>query len=130
MPSTRFAEPGTEADPLVLFATPDALEKVAIGSPPAVQDGFPQTWKVTVPVSLSSGSLKVALRSGVAELSCRPSFGLTSVGVLGAWFPVLFVIDTFPIVAVAAGLPVGVAGSRTIEPPPGCVYVRSRLSRR
>src|SRR5579864_3980935 len=100
---------------------PELVLKVVIGSPPAVHVEFAQTWKVSVPVSLSSGSLNVAVSAGVAVFSCAAFAGVTSAGVEGAWFPVLFVIDTLPIDPAAAALPVGVAVSRTTAPAPGCV---------
>ncbi len=126
MPSVRFAAAGTEAVPLVLFAMPDALEKVVIGSPPAVQVEFEQTWKVTVPVSFGSGSLNVAVSEGVAELSCAPLAGVTSAGVVGAASVVLLVMEGLVRVAVAAWLPAGlpvesVAVSRRVAPLPGLV---------
>src|SRR3989442_8687432 len=73
-----------------------------------------QTSKVTLPVSCVSGSLKVAVRVGVvvfrrseehtAELHSRPHL------VLG----LLLEKKTLVSVAVAAGVPGGVAASRTI----------------
>ena len=39
-----------------------------------------QTWKLSVPLSLGSGSLKVALRVGVAVFRRTPSAGETSGG--------------------------------------------------
>src|SRR3954469_22257408 len=96
---------------------PDEVEKVAMGSPDAVQVVFPHTWKVMVPVSLSSWSLNVAVRLGVAVARGEPSAGVTSAGTSGDWLPVLFVIDTFASVAVAAAFPLGVARSRIFAAP-------------
>src|SRR5882724_7346871 len=115
MPSVRPAPPGTDALPFVELATPAPLLNVEMGSPPAVQVEFAQTWKVTVPVSFGSGSLKVAVSEGVIVFSCAAFEGLTSAGVVGAMFAVLLV--TLMPLTVAAGLPVGVAVSRTFVPP-------------
>src|SRR5581483_255747 len=97
------------------------VENVCCGSPAAVQVALLQIWNVSVPVSLSSGSLNVAVSEGVAVFTRAASAGVTSVGVFGVWLPVLFVIETFPIDPVAAALPVGSAVSRTTAPAPGCV---------
>ena len=80
-----------------------------------------QTSKVTLPVSWVSGSMNVAVSVGVAVLSRAVSAGLTSVGVDGAAFVVLLVIEALASVAVAAGLPVASAVSRTIGLLPGFV---------
>ena len=78
-----------------------------------------QTSKVTFPVSWPSPSRNVAVRAGVAVFSRAASAGLTRLGVFGVALAVLFVT---PIpVAVAAGLPVARAVSRTIGSLPGCV---------
>src|SRR5262245_12728228 len=78
-----------------------------------------QTSNVTRPVSLTSGSEKVAVKVGVEVLRRVPSAGETSPGVLGARSVVLFVIDAFASVPPPAGLPVGVARSRTFGLLPG-----------
>ena len=57
----------------------------------------------------------------MAVLSRAVSAGLTSAGVVGAMFVVLFVIEALASVAVAAGLPVASAVSRTIGSLPGLV---------
>ena len=88
-----------------------------------------QTSKVTLPVSWVSGSPKVAVSVGVVVLSRIASAGPTSVGVDGGAFAVLFVIDAFVSVAVAAALPVASAVSRTIGSPPGLVYPSASESR-
>src|SRR4051794_36394297 len=119
MPSVRFAAPGTDAVAFAPFAVTATLLKVAIGSPPAVHVAFAQTWKVTEPVSFASGSSNVAVRPGVAVLMRWPSFGVTSVAASGERFAALFV-TTIPL-AVAAGLPVASAVSRTIGSLPGFV---------
>jgi hypothetical protein len=80
-----------------------------------------QTWKVTLPVSWVSGSLKVAVSAGVVECRRAALAGETSAGVEGAWSVVLFVIEALFSAAVAAGLPVGAAASRTIGFEPGLV---------
>ena len=100
----RLKPPGTAAQPLALTArlvlveskVPSELEQLLVE----------QTSKVTLPVSCVSGSLKVAVSVGVAVLSRAVSAGLTSVGVVGAAFVVLFVIEAFVSVAVTAALPV------------------------
>ena len=73
-----------------------------------------QTSNVIFPVSFTSGSPKVAVSVGVCEPTLLPSFGVTRVGMLGAAFAVLFVIDALPSVAVTAALPVVGAASRTM----------------
>src|SRR5947208_1249416 len=80
-----------------------------------------QTSKVTLPVSWLSPSRNVAVSVGVAEFKRAASAGLTNVGVLGATFVVLLVIEAFASVAVAAALPVARAASRTIGSLPGLV---------
>jgi hypothetical protein len=117
--------PGTGALPLAPLATladwnvPSEVEQLLAE----------HTSKVALPVSLGSGSLKVALRVGVVELMNTASAGEPSAGVVGARSAVLFVIEALPSVAVAAALPVAVAASRTIGSLPGFVYVRSSVSR-
>ena len=85
-----------------------------------VQSETSQTWKVTLPVSCVSGSLKVAVSAGVAVFRRAASAGETRAGVVGVVFVVLFVMfelsDPF-----AAALPGVSAASRTIAPAPGCV---------
>ncbi|HZS23452.1 MAG TPA: hypothetical protein VFA30_00575 [Gaiellaceae bacterium] len=78
-----------------------------------------QTWKVTLPKSFGSGSANVAVSAGVAEFRRAVFAGETRVGVEGAASAVLLV--TAMPEAVAAGLPVGVAVSRTTAPLPGLV---------
>src|SRR2546427_5797095 len=78
-----------------------------------------QTSKVTLPVSWLSGSLKVAVSVGVGELIDTASAGETSAGAEGETLAVLLVA-ALPL-AVAAGLPVGRAVSRTIGSLPGLV---------
>jgi hypothetical protein len=85
-----------------------------------VQAASLQTSKVSLPVSFGSGSLKVAVNVGVCVPTIALSAGETSVGVEGARFVVLFVIEPLPREPEAAGLPVGVARSRILVPP-GCV---------
>ena len=77
-----------------------------------------QTSKVTLPESFESGSRKVAVSVGVAVLSRAASAGPTEVGVEGAAFAVLFVIDALLSVAVAAEF---AATSRTLGLLPGLV---------
>ena len=63
-----IAPPGTEALPLLPFAIEVLVEsKVASW---VEQSLTAQTWKVTLPKSFGSGSLKVAVSAGVALLSC------------------------------------------------------------
>src|SRR5581483_8911207 len=105
---------------------PEPVENVDSGSLPPVHVAFEQTWKVTVPVSLPSGSLNVAVRDGVAVFTCAAFAGVTSVGVLGDALVVLFVIEALLRVAVAAWLPAAVplevvAVSRTSGVAPGFV---------
>ena len=109
--------PGTEALPLAPFA----IEVLVESNVPSelVQAASLQTSKVTLPVSFGSGSLKVAVRVGVAELSGAALAGVTSAGVDGARFAVLFVTET-PL-AVAAAFPVERARSRIIGSLPGFV---------
>ena len=110
--------PGTAALPLAPLAIAVLVEsKVASW---VEQSLTAQTWKVTLPVSFVSGSLKVAVSAGVALLSCAALAGETSAGVVGARFVVLFVIERCRV-AVAAGLPVGSAVSRIIGSLPGFV---------
>ena len=105
--------PGTVALPLAPLAITVLVEsKVASW---VEQSLTAQTWKVTLPESFGSGSLKVAVNAGVALLSCAALAGETSAGVEGARFVVLFVTE-MPV-AVAAGFPVGDAVSRTLVPP-------------
>ena len=111
----------------VPFAVPDPLLNVAIGSPPAVHVALPQTSKVSIPVSFASGSLNVAARAGVVVLTRSPSLGVTSAGVLGERFAALFV--TLMPLAVAAGLPLASAVSRTIGSLPGLAYASVSVSR-
>jgi hypothetical protein len=111
------APPGTAALPLAPFAIEVRVEsKVASWLEQLLTA---QTWKVTFPESLGSGSLNVAVSVGVAVLSRAVSAGETSAGVLGAMFDVLFVRET-PL-TVAAGFPVGSAVSRIIGLLPGFV---------
>src|SRR2546427_12066610 len=77
------------------------------------------TSNVIVPVSFASGSTKVAVSVGVNTATLLAFGGSTSVGVEGAALLVLLVIEALVSVAVAAGLPVGVAVSRTIGSLPG-----------
>ena len=65
-------------------------------------------------MSCVSGSRNVAVKVGVVVLRRAASAGLTSVGVDGDAFVVLLVIEALLRVAVAAGLPVASALSRTI----------------
>ena len=90
---------------------PSELEQLAVE----------QTSKVTLPVSFVSGSLKVAVSVGVAELRRVPSAGETSAGVLGATFVVLLVIDALSSDPLTDGFPVGDAVSRTFGFEPGAV---------
>ena len=78
-----------------------------------------QTSKVTLPVSWLSPSRNVAVSVGVCEPTTLASAGLTSVGEVGVAFAVLLVTP-IPL-AVAAGLPVARAVSRTIGSLPGLV---------
>ena len=84
--------PGTVALPLAPFAI-DVLVESKVASW-VEQLLTAQTWKVTLPLSFGSGSLNVAVRVGVAVLSCAVSAGETSAGVDGAMFAVLFVTET------------------------------------
>jgi len=68
-----------------------------------------QTSKVTLPVSCVSGSRNFAVRVGVVLFRRAASAGLTRVRRRGAGVVVLFVMDAFGSVAVAAGLPVASA---------------------
>ena len=107
--------PGTWALPLAPFATeadwkvPSELEQLLVE----------HTSKVTLPVSLGSGSLKVPLSVGVAELTKTPFAGVPREGVVGATFAELFVTAT--LLTVAAGFPTGITVSRIIGSAPGCV---------
>src|SRR5262249_13983861 len=83
-----------------------------------VHEASLQISKATLPLSLGSGSLNVALSDGVAVLTRAASGGATGVGVVGAAFAVLFVTAT--PTNVAGGLPWGGALPRTTGPP-GCV---------
>src|ERR1700730_7247073 len=79
-----------------------------------------QTWNVTLPLSFGSGSLKVPVSVGVAVLRRAVSAGLTTAGVVGARFAVLFA--TLTPLTLAAALPFGAAAvSRTIGSLPGFV---------
>src|SRR3977135_2720972 len=78
------------------------------------------TWKVTFPLSFGSGSPNVAVSTGVEVFSRAPSAGVTSAGVVGGRFAVLFV--TLAPLTLAAALPLGAAAvSRTIGLLPGFV---------
>jgi hypothetical protein len=127
VPSARLE--GTLAVPFVALAMPAAVENVWSGSPPAVHVALPQTSNVNVPVSFGSGSVNVAVRAGVAELTRRPSAGSKSAGVGGAMSAVPFAIDALPSEPVAAAFPAGCAESRTTAPLPGFVYVSESESR-
>ena len=80
-----------------------------------------QTWKVMVPVSFASGSLKVALSVGVAVFRCVPSAGETRAGVLGAMLSVLLVIEPLPRESLSAWLPASVARAVPTGPELGLV---------
>ncbi len=108
--------PGTWALPSVLSATVGESKVEPIG---LVQLLSEQTWKRTRPLSFGSGSLKVAVRVGVAVFSRLASVGFTSVGVLGAMLAVL--LATARPVVVAARLPAGFAVSRICGSAPGAV---------
>ena len=110
--------PGTDAEALVLFGIPTLLLNVPIG---VEQLLVVQTWKVIVPVSLGSGSLKVALRVGVAVLSRVAAEGETSAGAVGAMLSVLLVIEPLASESSAASLPAGVVRSVTTGPLLGLV---------
>src|SRR5581483_9528916 len=117
--------PGIAAEPLEPFAIDVLVEsKVASG---LAHEAAAQTWKVTLPVSLESGSAKVAVSVGVPELSCAPLAGETSAGVEGAASAVLLVTETPD--TVAAAFPAGSAVSRTIGFDPGFVYESASTSR-
>ena len=104
MPLVRPKPPGTAAEPLLPTVIAVLVEsKVPIELEHVM---FVQTWKVILPVSFVSGSLKVAVNVGVVVLSSAPAVGVTSTGVDGATFVVLFVIEAFVSVAVTAAFPV------------------------
>src|SRR3954447_13638623 len=116
-PSVVTKPPGTCALPFDPFAAPPESNAPS-------DETQPESWhssNVTWPESFASSSENVALSVGVAVLSRTPDAGETSAGVFGAAFAVLFVIDPFPSVAVAAPLPVGDAISRTFGFAPGAV---------
>src|SRR5581483_7534551 len=115
---------GTEAVPLVPFATPEAVAKLCST---LAQPASAQTWKLIVPESLGSGSAKVAVNAGVAEATRNPAAGSTNTGAVGKASLVEFVTEIPP--ALAAALPVGCAESRTIGLLPGFVYASVRTSR-
>ena len=51
-----------------------------------------QSWKVTLPVSFVSGSLKTAPRVGVSVFTVAASASVFRLGVFGAAFAVVFVV--------------------------------------
>src|SRR3954451_8785736 len=116
MPFVRLRPPGTAAEPfaptvrvvLVESKVPSELEQLLVV----------HTSKVTLPLSCESGSPKLALRVGVVVLRRAVSEGLTSVGVDGEAFVVLFVIEALPSMSVTDAFP---APSRTIGSLPGLV---------
>ena len=122
VPVWRLNAPGTWALPLAPFAAvadwkvPSELEQLLVE----------HTSNVTLPSSAGSGSLNVALRVGVVELTKTPSAGASRGGVVGARSAVLFV--TARPAAVRAGLPVGVTVSRIMGSLPGCAYARVSAS--
>ena len=73
------------------LAMPVLELKVEKGSPPPRQLAATQSWKVIVPVSFASGSVKVAVRFGVVEFRNAALLGELSVTVFGAASAVLFV---------------------------------------
>src|SRR5581483_10245715 len=96
--------------PLAPFASDVELESKLCST--LEQPASAHTWKLTLPVSLPSGSLNVADSAGVALLTCAPLAGATSAGTLGPAFAVEFVTDT--PAALAAALPTSCAVSRII----------------
>src|SRR5437870_12899523 len=98
VPLARLKPAGTAAEPLALTArlvlveskVPSELEQLLVE----------QTSKVTLPVSWLSLSRNVAVSVGVAEFKRAASPGLTNVGVPGATFVVLLVIEALVSVAV------------------------------
>src|SRR2546427_3246120 len=115
----RSKPPGTAALPLAPTASvvtveskvPSELEQLLVV----------QTSKVTLRVSWVSASLKGAVSVGVVVFRRAASAGETSAGVEGVTLVVLLVIEELVSVAVAVGLLVDVAVSRTIGSMPGLV---------
>jgi hypothetical protein len=104
--------PGIAALPLASFEIAVLVESNVPIKVAQVAPG--QTSNVTLPLSFGSGSLNVAVSAGAAVFTRALPAGETSAGVDGAMFVVLFV--TLTPDALAAGLPVGVAVSRTLTP--------------
>src|SRR2546422_1036272 len=81
-----------------------------------------QTSKVTLPVSWLSGSLNVAVSVGVAVLRRDHTSELKSRRHVGCRLVVVLEIEALVSVAVAAALPVGVAGARAPQSRPRVLW--------